>query len=343
MKQYLLIAISSILMTISWYHFFQYFYVKTESKRDLYFAISTFGGSLFALFAFLMTGRSPELILWLHRLRMLGLMICISAWAYCMYDIYFQKSMVPRIYFIFTLFIAVLLPTKWFLSLPVVHYHILWRNMEFNYFYATTNIAYSIYALSVLIFFIYSFFRVILCNRPPVAKIYGLMAFFPGVVGGINDFAVTHGLIKNIMISEYLVFGFLMSIFILFLKKEKENYLTLKRLNFQLEDEVNQRTADLTNLNLQLTRENIQRKQAEKEKQKVIEDLSSALEKVRTLSGLLPICARCKKIRDDKGYWNQIEAYIKEHSDVDFTHSICPDCARELYGDSNSTEQKNSN
>ena len=53
--------------------------------------------------------------------------------------------------------------------------------------------------------------------------------------------------------------------------------------------------------------------------------------KVKTLSGYLPICASCKKIRDDKGYWNQVEAYISEHAEVEFSHGLCPDCARKLY------------
>jgi hypothetical protein len=61
--------------------------------------------------------------------------------------------------------------------------------------------------------------------------------------------------------------------------------------------------------------------------------LEEALANVRTLSGLLPICASCKKIRNDRGYWSQIEEYVREHSDADFTHGICPDCARRLYGD----------
>ena len=61
------------------------------------------------------------------------------------------------------------------------------------------------------------------------------------------------------------------------------------------------------------------------------DNLQKALAKVKTLSGLLPICANCKKIRDDKGYWNQIEAYIRDHSEADFSHSICPECAKNLY------------
>lgn len=61
------------------------------------------------------------------------------------------------------------------------------------------------------------------------------------------------------------------------------------------------------------------------------QELSAALGKVRQLSGLLPICATCKKIRDDKGYWNQLEHFFSAHSEVDFTHGICPDCAKAMY------------
>lgn len=62
-------------------------------------------------------------------------------------------------------------------------------------------------------------------------------------------------------------------------------------------------------------------------------DLRDALAKVRTLSGFIPICASCKKIRDDQGFWNQIERYISEHSDAQFSHGICPDCMQRLYPD----------
>ena len=63
------------------------------------------------------------------------------------------------------------------------------------------------------------------------------------------------------------------------------------------------------------------------------ENLEKALAKVKTLSGLLPICSYCKKIRDDSGYWNQIEHYIDEHSEVEFSHSICKECSDELLSD----------
>jgi PAS domain S-box-containing protein len=74
-----------------------------------------------------------------------------------------------------------------------------------------------------------------------------------------------------------------------------------------------------------------ERRSAEVERERLITDLQTALTKVKTLSGMLPICASCKKVRDDKGYWNQIESYIHEHTDAEFSHSICPECARRLY------------
>ncbi|BDU71756.1 hypothetical protein METEAL_09300 [Mesoterricola silvestris] len=63
--------------------------------------------------------------------------------------------------------------------------------------------------------------------------------------------------------------------------------------------------------------------------------LEATLAQVKVLSGLLPICAKCKKIRDDQGYWNQIENYLCAHADVDFTHGICPECSSALYPEMN--------
>jgi PAS domain S-box-containing protein len=74
-----------------------------------------------------------------------------------------------------------------------------------------------------------------------------------------------------------------------------------------------------------------ERKKMEVERVKLIGELQAALAQVKQLSGLLPICASCKKIRDDKGHWNQIESYICNHSEAMFSHGICPECAKKLY------------
>ncbi|MDJ0988003.1 MAG: PAS domain S-box protein [Desulfobacterales bacterium] len=74
-----------------------------------------------------------------------------------------------------------------------------------------------------------------------------------------------------------------------------------------------------------------ERKLHEKELNSLISSLKESLAQVRQLSGMLPICASCKKIRDDKGYWNQIEEYIRSHSEAEFSHGICPECSQKLY------------
>ena len=85
----------------------------------------------------------------------------------------------------------------------------------------------------------------------------------------------------------------------------------------QLEKAVQARTADL---------------QTEKERaENLVRNLERALADIKTLSGLLPICSNCKKVRDDQGYWKQIEGYIQEHTEAEFSHGICPECSKKLY------------
>ncbi len=84
---------------------------------------------------------------------------------------------------------------------------------------------------------------------------------------------------------------------------------------------------------LALVRDITERKQSEKKQEFLINELQEALENIKTLKGLLPICSICKKIRDDKGYWNILEGYIEKHSEAFFSHGICPECSDKLYGD----------
>lgn len=85
--------------------------------------------------------------------------------------------------------------------------------------------------------------------------------------------------------------------------------------------------------NKSLNKEIKARIRSEKKQEMLIKELRSALAEVKTLSGLLPICSHCKKIRDDKGYWNRIETYIQDRSEAEFSHSICEECAKKFYPD----------
>ena len=76
-----------------------------------------------------------------------------------------------------------------------------------------------------------------------------------------------------------------------------------------------------------------QRKRMEEERELLLQQLQSTLAEIRQLTGLLPICAHCKRIRDDQGYWQNVEVYVRDHSDAEFSHGICPVCMQELYPD----------
>jgi hypothetical protein len=92
------------------------------------------------------------------------------------------------------------------------------------------------------------------------------------------------------------------------------------------------------NLNLSRRREYIRlfkEKHLNQELQQTVDQLRKAQQEVKTLQGLIPICSNCKRIRDDKGGWNQLEAYIQSHSEAKFSHGICPKCAQELYPELN--------
>lgn len=83
--------------------------------------------------------------------------------------------------------------------------------------------------------------------------------------------------------------------------------------------------------NRKLTKEILKRRQIEAEKEILIKDLTKALDEIKTLRGILPLCSFCKRIREDSGYWERVDVYIHKHSQADISHSICPDCLEENY------------
>jgi len=90
---------------------------------------------------------------------------------------------------------------------------------------------------------------------------------------------------------------------------------------------------DLDQANKDLKSEIKIREQTQNEKEQLIDQLQQALDEIKTLNGIVPICAGCKKIRDDKGYWNQVEVYVQNHTEAVFSHGLCPECVETLYPD----------
>ncbi|MEN6616329.1 MAG: PAS domain S-box protein [Syntrophorhabdus sp.] len=110
----------------------------------------------------------------------------------------------------------------------------------------------------------------------------------------------------------------------------EEQYLRLDGTPFDVEVSTVPFIYENENGAIVFFRDITRRKRAEEERERLVGQLQEALAKVKLLSGFLPICAWCKKIRDDKGYWNQIEKYLKDHSEAEFSHSICPECMEKL-------------
>ena len=105
----------------------------------------------------------------------------------------------------------------------------------------------------------------------------------------------------------------------------------LRASHDSLEQRVRERTSELATTNQQLVREVAERKKAEVALEQTVTELQQALAEVKELRGFIPICSACKKIRDDAGFWQQIEKYIQDRSDAQFTHGICPECTKKLY------------
>jgi PAS domain S-box-containing protein len=113
----------------------------------------------------------------------------------------------------------------------------------------------------------------------------------------------------------------------------------LARRREELEHHVRERTRELKATNDLLESEIVRRNIVEIDRQKVLSELQEALTQIRTLTGFIPICASCKKVRDDSGFWNQIEEYVEKHSHAEFSHGVCPDCVKQLYPEFSDREE----
>jgi PAS domain S-box-containing protein len=112
--------------------------------------------------------------------------------------------------------------------------------------------------------------------------------------------------------------------------ERKQTEEALREYRLRLEDLVEERSVEMKKLNDDLQKDIARRKLVERERERLITDLREAFAKIKILTGLLPMCAWCKKVRDDQGYWKKVETYVQEHSDASFTHGICPECLKKV-------------
>jgi hypothetical protein len=171
--------------------------------------------------------------------------------------------------------------------------------LNIHYMEARPGIIYNLQVIAALVVYTICLFGLInfqqRSGQKKTAVVVAIIIFY---FAAVNDALVGMGLILFPYLFEYAFSALIVSMAVLLVNDFLNLHDQVEKMNLALEATVREQSQDL-----------------------------------KVLSGLLPICASCKKIRDDKGYWNQIESYIHEHSDAEFSHSICPECAQKLYSD----------
>jgi branched-subunit amino acid transport protein len=175
----------------------------------------------------------------------------------------------------------------------------------------------------VLMFYLpgFSFGILRLTQRQYLSIVPILLVFYASILA-LEYFQDRQGFNIQYQLFLFFLYGILLTWFAFF-----GGYVSNIRRRLRVQKEEIQKANEDLKIEMQ------ERKRAQIEKDNLIIELKDALAEVKTLSGLLPICSHCKKIRDDKGYWNQIEAYIQDRSEAEFSHSICQECAKKYYPD----------
>lgn len=312
-----LLFVSAFLLSLSLYFLSLSIFVDRRRQLYIHFFTALFGATIFIFCGFLLTGPMPDHhVVIVHRWRSLGLLTCLVGYQYTLCHLYAPRNHAPRYFLRISLLFLAVLPFPLFLREPAQHLAVHFLGGDFHFRLGAPGPFYRLYSVVVIVSFLYTL-SLILRSRASLSKLFGVVGMLPVIVGGANDFLVAQGHLRSILISEYFFFLFITPIYIVFLREEQHKQRNLEKLNLRLEAEVQARTRELEASNRVLA--------AEKE------HLEQSLTQIRTLRGLLPICAGCKNIRDDAGYWHQVEEYFEDHGEVEFTHSYCPDCMRRLY------------
>jgi hypothetical protein len=173
----------------------------------------------------------------------------------------------------------------------------------------------------VLMFYLPAFsFGMLRLTRPQYLSAAAcVMALYASVLG-LEYFQGRQGFRLQYELFLFVLFGILITWFAFF-----GGFVSDMRRRLRLRNE------EILEAHERIERDIAARKQVEEEREQLIRELQEAMAKVKMLSGMLPICSSCKSIRDDQGYWQRIEEYIRDHSEAEFTHSVCQECARKLY------------
>lgn len=248
--QVLLSFISATFLTLGLFYFLRFLLVTRAVDKYFYFALSSFGCALFALFElFLSRDIAPGQALLFHRLKLAAMVLLTVFWFYCIYEIFFRSLRVPRVFLVLGILVALTIPFPFFLDLPVRHLRVLFLGIRFDYHFASHGPAYRLLSLFVVGTYGFSMLKALRAPLGRRDKWLAVTAFIPGLIAGVNDFAVGQGHYDGILVAEYVVFGYLIVIFITFFIEEQRKHRSLQRINAELERQVNERTGQLRQAN----------------------------------------------------------------------------------------------
>lgn len=229
--------------------------VVRKVDKHFWLGITMLAGAGYLLMQLLLSFNFPQnTLLFLHRLKIAILMFTVTGWIFTLFSAYFPESRYPKYFAAFSALILLLIPFNVFLSLPVKRLVVRVLGSDFVFQSGTTGIGYLVLAFYIV--FLFSLYPILYFSFAGKIKQsqrwIGAISFSPGILGGINDFAVARGLINNIMVAEYLFFLFLISISIHLFREDAANVRQIAALNEELEDKIKERTRELVKSNRQL-------------------------------------------------------------------------------------------
>jgi diguanylate cyclase (GGDEF)-like protein len=253
--QLILAFLAGILLNFSFQAFGRAVLVNRKVDIHFWLGLTLIAGAAYTTSQLFLSFSLPEpTLLLVHRLKLAFLLVTVTGWVFCVYSIYFPKSLYPRFFAAGAGLILLLVPFNIFLDAPISALSVRLLGMDFQYHYGTTGPAYLMMAFLILVLFsLLPVLRFLTARELSLgARFTGALIFSPGLIGGLNDFAVIGGYLQSIMISEYVFFIFLAAISVYISNEDAKTVRRLANLNNELEERIRERTTELEASNQKL-------------------------------------------------------------------------------------------
>ncbi len=251
--QFSLIFISGVLFTLGSFYLLRTVFIYKKNKKFLSFSLLCLCSFLYTSCQYILSTNTTDMIyLIFHRIKLFAAFGAGSGILLLIYTVFLKNYKIIRLFFILGLIFLIIMPFDIFTSFPIHHITIEKWGIKFFYSFGTTKTLYSIFLIYIISFILFSFLKAIFSKISKKFKIYIILMITPVVISVLNDFLVSHHLLKNIMLSEYLIFIFIAVLFVIFMSEEQHNYRKIINHNTELEKEVSKRTSQLKKQNYQL-------------------------------------------------------------------------------------------